>query len=123
MWRLRNKQLWIKSPPATATPFSFEYVSKNWARDADDNSHKDLMSKDADYHIYPWHLVVLLTRQKWLKNEGYDDTAALNDYNNALAAETGSNTGATALSLVPGVGYPYLNPERNLPDTGYGGQP
>ncbi|MFI5224786.1 MAG: hypothetical protein ACHQX3_11210, partial [Nitrospirales bacterium] len=31
MWRIRNKQLWVKSPPVDSQPFVFEYVSKTWA--------------------------------------------------------------------------------------------
>lgn len=121
MWRLRNNQLWVKSPPSTSTPFVAQYISKNWARTEGTDEPKYMMSNNGDYHVYPWILPILLTRQKWLKNEGYDDTAAKADYDKALAHETGSNTGATALSLVPGVGYPYLKVDRNLPDTGYGG--
>lgn len=120
MWRIRNKQLWIKSPPETATPFTFEYNSKNWCVDGLTAASKDLMSNNSDYHVYPWQLVVLLTRAKWLKTEGYDSTQAEADYTRSLEAETGANLGNTALSLVPGVGYPYLTPGRNLPDTGYG---
>lgn len=120
MWRIRLGQLWIKSPPSVATPFSFEYQSKNWARDADTDAEIDYMVKNGDYHVYPWHLVVLLTRLKWLANEGYDTAQAQKDFDKALASKSGSNLGATALSLVPGVGYPYLSPDRNLPDTGYG---
>jgi hypothetical protein len=119
MWRLRLNQLEVKSPPETPTPFVFEYTSKFWAR-APDSTEKYLMSDNADYHIYPFQLPILLTRQKWLKNEGYDDTQAKKDFEQAMAHETGSNIGATALSLVPGIGYPYITVNRNLPDTGYG---
>ncbi len=120
MWRLRDGQLWIKSPPTAATPFVAQYISKNWAVDGVNGTAKYVMTQPSDYHVYPWILPILLTRWKWLKNEGYDDTQAKADYEKALAHETGSNTGATALSLVPGIGYPYLNTNRNLPDTGYG---
>lgn len=120
MWRLRGGKLWIKSPPEVAQNFSFEYVSRNWAVDGDDATPKELMTKNGDYHLYPWHIVVLLGRAKWLKNEGYDSSRAESDYFRALEAEVGSNLGATALSLVPGTGFPYLNAMRNLPDTGYG---
>jgi hypothetical protein len=120
MWRLRGGKFWIKSPPTSPQQMPYEYMSKNWARDGDTGDEKDLMTKNADYHIYPWQIVVLGTRLKWLRNEGYDVTGAQEDYRKAFEFETGSNLGATALSLVPGVGFPYLTPERNLPDTGYG---
>lgn len=120
MWRLRGGKFWIKSPPTDAQIMPYEYMSKNWAFDGDTAEPKDYMSKNADYHLFPWQLPVLLTRAKWLKNEGYDANQAYEDYRKAFEFETGSNLGATALSLVPGVGFPYITPERNLPDTGYG---
>lgn len=120
MWRIRLGKLYIKSPPDTPTPFSFEYQSKLWARDADNDDPKEIMVKNGDYHVYPWYLVVLLTRAKWLDNEGFDASKAYRAYKDQLGHELGGDRGATALSLVPGVGYPYLNAMRNAPDTGYG---
>jgi len=120
MWRLRGGQFWIKSPPESPQEMPYEYMSKNWAIDGDDASEKDWMTKNADHHLYPAMLPILLTRAKWLKNEGYDATQALEDFRKSFEFETGSDLGATALSLVPGVGFPYITPERNLPDTGYG---
>lgn len=119
MWRLRGGQLWIKSPPAVSQPFTYEYISKNWARDASDTP-KELMTLNNDYHIFPWNLVVLGARKKWLENEGYDSVVAASDYQRAWEFYSGSDKGATALSLVPGVGYPYINAVRNLPPTGFG---
>lgn len=120
MWRFRGGQFWIKSPPVEAQQMPYEYMTKNWAFDGDTDMPQDIMQKNSDYHLFPWNLIVLYTRAKWLKNEGYDDSAAMKDFKTAFDFETGSNFGATALSLVPGVGYPYITPERNLPDTGYG---
>jgi hypothetical protein len=120
MWRIRNKQLWIKSPPVVAENLTFEYLSKNWAIDGDTQQPKDVMSKNSDYHIFPWELVILSSRAKWFENEGYDSTAAWNDFNKAFQYETGTDKGATSLSLVPGTGYPYIDAVKNIPDTGYG---
>ena len=120
MWRIRNKQLWVKSPSMDAQPFTFEYQSKNWAIDGTSLVPKDTMSASNDYHIYPWQLMVMYTRAKWFENEGYDSTAAYSDFNRAFQYEAGVDKGATALSLVPGRGFPYIDVVRNLPDTGYG---
>ena len=120
MWRIRDNKLWVKSPPSTATPFTFEYLSKYWARDGTDSTVRDIMMKNSDYHIFPWQLMMLFTRAKWFENEGYDSTGAYLDFQKAFAYETGTNQGATSLSLVPGVGYPYITVARNVPDTGYG---
>lgn len=119
LWRIREGQLWVKSPPATPTPFSFEYLSYLWARDNADNP-KAQMTLNDDYHVYPWNLAVLLTRAKWLEQEGFASKAAHAEFQKAFDYYTSGNKGATVLSLVPGVGYPYLDTMRNLPPTGYG---
>ncbi|MFI5223345.1 MAG: hypothetical protein ACHQX3_03725 [Nitrospirales bacterium] len=120
MWRIRNKQLWIKSPMMDSQPFVFEYVSKMWAVDGTTLVPKDNLVANNDYHLYPWQMFVMFARAKWFENEGYDSTAAYSDFQRAFQYETGSDKGATSLSLVPGTGYPYIDPLRNLPDTGYG---
>jgi len=120
LWRIRDGKLWIKSPPTTPSNLTFEYLSKYWAVDGEDGTPIDAMMKNSDYHLYPWQLLVLFTRAKWFENEGYDSTGAYLDFQKAFAYETGTNQGATSLSLVPGVGYPYITVARNLPDTGYG---
>jgi hypothetical protein len=120
MWRLREGQLWIKSPPLTAETLTFEYMSKNWAVDATTAELKEMMEASGDYHLFPWNLVVLFTRHKWFENEGYDSSATWDAFQKALAFEVGNDQSATALRLVPGAGFPYIDMIRNAPDTGYG---
>lgn len=121
LWRIRDGKLWVKSPPPPGSPqpLSFEYTSKFWAKDSDDVG-KEQMEADTDYHIYNPQLMILFTRVKWFENEGYDASAAYADFFKSFNYEAGTDKGATALSLVPGQGYPYINAIRNLPDTGYG---
>jgi hypothetical protein len=122
LWRIRDKKLWIKSPPPPGSPqdFSFEYVSRYWAIDGVTAEPKDKLTNNSDYALYPWQLVMLFTRAKWFENEGYDSSGAYLDFQKAFAYETGTDKGATALNLVPGTGYPYINAIKNIPDTGYG---
>jgi len=119
MWRIRDNQLWVKAPSEESRPFSFEYISKYWARDGSTDNPIIEMVNSPDYHVYPFTLPIYLTRAKWLDNEGYDASKAYADFHKALQYEIGV-LGATALSLVPGVGYPYINAARNTPDSGYG---
>jgi hypothetical protein len=120
MWRIRQGKLWIKSPTVDPQPFTFEYLSKNWAVNGNDDIAQDVLKVDNDYHIFPPYLMILFVREKWFENEGYDATAAKQAFYKAFQWFTGTDKGATALSLVPGVGYPYINAVRNIPDTGYG---
>jgi hypothetical protein len=122
MWRIRNKKLWVKSPPSASAPqtLTFEYLSKFWAVAAATGDPADVMVSNADYHNYPWQLPILFGRAKFFENEGYDSTAAYADFYRALAYETGVDKAASSLSLVPGTGYPYLDAFKNVPDTGYG---
>lgn len=122
MWRIRDNKIWIKSPPSALTPqtLSFEYISKNWAIRAADGTPQELLVASADYHLFPWRLMVLYTRAKWLENEGFDSTAAYSDFRRMLNQFTGIDKGAATLHLVPGYGYPYIDVNKNIPDTGYG---
>jgi hypothetical protein len=122
MWRIRNKMLWIKSPPPVdqTQTLVFEYLSKNWAVNALDASPTDIMTQNGDWHVYPWQLMVLYTRAKWFENEGFDSSGAQMDFLKALNYELGVDKGATALSLVPGSVFPYITPNSNIPDSGYG---
>lgn len=121
MWRLRQGRLWIKSPPyGSSQTLSYEYLSKNWAVRGNDEQPADSLARDNDYHIFPPYLMVLFTRVKWFENEGFDATAAYQTFYKAFQWYSGTNKGATAISIVPGVGYPYINAVRNIPDTGYG---
>lgn len=120
MWRIREGQLFIKSPPTDSQQLTFEYRSKNWAVDAVDSSLKEMMEASGDYHLFPWNLVILFTRHKWFENEGYDATATWDAFQKALAFEIGNDQSAASLSLVPGRGFPYIDMIRNVPDTGYG---
>lgn len=123
LWRIRAGQFWIKSPPVDAADLTFEYQSKNWAIDAITGNPKEMMESSGDYHLFPWNLVVLFTRHKWFENEGYDATATWDAFQKSLAFEIGQDKGATSLNLVPGMGYPYINAIKNIPDTGYGSAP
>ena len=120
MWRIRQRKLWIKSPPVTPEPFTFEYLSKDWAVNGTSFLEQDYLESNTDFHIYPWNLMVALTRAKWFENEGYDSKGAYVDFNKMLAYFAGVDKGATSLSLVPGTGYPYIDAVKNIPDTGYG---
>jgi hypothetical protein len=120
MWRIRNNQIWVKSPPMDPETLTFEYLSRNWAVDGDSVLPDDIMDKNNDWHLYPWQLLMMFVRAKWFENEGYDSNGAYADFQMAFNYETGVNKGATSLALVPGTGYPYINVLRNIPDTGYG---
>jgi len=129
MWRIRDGQLWVKSPPPPGSPqtLSFEYLSKYWANDVNVSGNPldpptpvlD-MQRDNSYHVYSAQLMILYTRAKWFENEGYDSGSAMADFMKAFQWESGTDKGATTLSIVPGRGYPYINAANNIPSTGYG---
>jgi hypothetical protein len=122
MWRIRDKKFWVKSPPSASSPqtLTLEYLSRSWAVNGATEAPQDVLTANNDYHRFPWQLPVLFGRAKWFENEGYDSSAAYSDFNRALAYETGVDKAATALTLVPGHGYPYIDAIKNVPDTGYG---
>lgn len=122
-WQLRGDQIWFLAPPfPDASTFEFMYISKAMVIDADDpNNTKNVASKNGDEFVIDDYLVLLLGKAKYLEAKGFDSSASLRDFLIAFNSRTGSNKAAPILNIgSPVRSEPLLNPNRNLPDTGYG---
>lgn len=121
-WQLREKQLWVLAPPATAAEFKFMYISKGIVKDADvPTNTKNSASKNGDTFVIDDTLVMLLGRAKYLEWKGFDASAATRDFLMAFDAATSNNKGATILNIGRrGSSEPLLTGMANVPDTGYG---
>lgn len=121
-FQLRGNLLYILTPPyPTAVDFAYMYISKAQVWDADTpTDDKDKASKNGDTFKLDSVLVMLLGRAKYRGMKGFDNTGAMNDFNNALADRGDSMKGAPALSISGPVGFPLIDPLTSLPETGYG---
>ncbi len=109
-------------PPPDGLDIHYEYVSRNWVQDgADPNTNKSKATISSDVILYEPILIVKFLKAKYLEAKGFDSTAARNDFVLEFDAITGQEKGAPILNAaILGREFPYLEPYRNLPDTGYG---
>ena len=109
-------------PPPNDLDINFEYINRNWveAGDAPD-TFKSKTTIGSDIVLYDPILIVKFLKAKYLEAKGFDSTAARNDFALEFDAITGQEKGAPILNAaILGREFPYLEPYRNLPDTGYG---
>jgi hypothetical protein len=121
-WQRRQSQLWFLYPPhLTAVDFEYIYISKCQVVDADNPAlFKDRASKNGDTFLLDSTMVRLLGRYHYLTWKGFDTAAADNDFTQIFEARTGSNKGATVLSLCRQYRVPLISPIYSVPDTGFG---
>jgi len=119
--RIRNDQLQFMSAPALGQVITFEYVNRNWVKDADDPlTLKAKTDKNGDIPVFDWLLMVLALKVKWLETKRMDNTGAMADFNDRLRQLNGNEILGARLSL-NGRRAPmrYLD-GCNVPPTGFG---
>ena len=112
-------------PPPNGLDIHYEYLSKNWVRDAQNpDFFKDSVTGGADVPLYDKTLISRYLKVKILEAKGWDTTKAQDELNQVFMALTGKDKGAPVLNA-GGFGrrFPYLDGYRSLPDSGYGGPP
>ena len=109
-------------PPPDGLDIHFEYISRNWVEDGQSaGTFTSRTSTGSDKVLYEPILMVKLLKAKYLEAKGFDSTGARNDFGLEFGAITGQEKGAPILNAaILGREFPYLEPYRNLPDTGYG---
>ena len=121
LWRVRDGQWEIKSPPSDAQDISMEYISQAMVQDADDGTlYKNFANKNGDTFLLDAYLIYYLTKAKWLEVKGFDSAAAMRDFQVSFEQRFRVDEGAPVLSLINGRStYRYLD-YWNIPDTNYG---
>lgn len=109
-------QIW----PALSTPeyIGFEYISKNWARDAGGTT-KSSFTADTDTCIFGDRLMVLGLKLKYFAVKGFDTSEYRRDYEAELSICKATDAGAKTLSMKPRMSDVLITGD-NIPDTGYG---
>jgi hypothetical protein len=121
LWRVRDGQWEIKSPPSDAQTISMEYISQAMVQDQDDSTlFKNFADKNGDIFLLDCYLIYYLTKAKWLEVKGFDSAAAMRDFQVSFEQRFRQEEGAPVLSTIGGrTNYRYLD-YWNVPDTGYG---
>lgn len=120
LWRVRDNQWEIKSPPSDVQTLSMEYISQGFVQDQDDaDLFKNFADKNGDLFLIDDYLIYYLAKAKWLEVKGFDSAAAMRDFQVSFEQRFVQEQGAPVLSLINRTGYRYLD-YWNIPDTNYG---
>jgi hypothetical protein len=116
-------ELWItpNDPVPTDIEVTFEYISNAWAESASGTPLNRLTASD-DTVYFPPVLITKLLKLRFLEAKGFDTTAALGQYNTALATWVPKDKSAPVLSMSNRRLFPYLD-WRNIPETNFGPPP
>ena len=106
-------------PPPDAVVVSFEYLSRNWAQQAD-TTRVDSCTAAGDTVLLDPLLMQKLLKVKFLDAKNLPSQAARIEFENVLQNRMGNDNGAPILSASRSRYYPYLDAFYNTSDTGYG---
>lgn len=116
-------RIFPNDPMPAGLDISFEYISRNLFQEVSDPViYSDTAETATATCLFPPNLITRLLKVKFLEAKGFDSQKALDAFNRAFEAWTGRDKGAPILNAARGRGFfPYLDPYRNVPYTGYGG--
>lgn len=98
-WRLQQNQLLLSPAPPAGLEFAFEYKSKAFVYNVNDNEYKTTFTKDNDEFLLDERLVTSGIRWMWRKEKGLSYGEEFTRYE-ALAAElSGTSGGKKVLSM------------------------
>lgn len=123
-FRLKQREMHIfpDDPVIADLDIYFEYVSDNWLQDASVSStfYNEINAGD-NICLFPKTIMIKFLKVKWLEAKGFDSSKAREDFAVNFFTSTGASQDAPILNAGGKRGYPYIDIDRNLPDSGYGG--
>lgn len=100
---------------------AFEYSSRNWIRNAADDAYLQTVALADDLVLLAPSLIRGYLKAKYLGSKGFQTMDANEAVSLFLNTAGGKDAGAPTLNVGMRAGrFPYLNPYRNVRDTGYG---
>lgn len=124
-------QFWVfPQPPDSNVPspltIAFEYISRGFAIDADTvgdptPTYQDEFKKHGDKCLFPPITLEKLVKLRFREARGMDTSAAMQEWQLMISQAMGHDVSSYKINAAGARSpYPYLDPWRNLPDTGYG---
>lgn len=104
--------------PTAIESYVFEYVSKNWAIDADDASAKSSASKNGDTFVFDEYLIERGVTWRWLSQKGFPYAEERDQYESIYAQIAASDGGGK--SPIDMAGPSTYTVDAILPDGGFG---
>lgn len=121
-FRIADGKMAVLPAPAPAdTTISFHYVSNAWVQvNGDPDTRATKTENTDDVVMFEPILITTMLALRYKQAKGLDSTALLDQFQSLYAQFTGVNAAAPTLNIVDWVGFPYLNPWTNIPQTGFG---
>lgn len=124
-FRLSDNRLNLfPQPPPEGLRITFEYVSNYWVFEQgsqDGQPTKPQVETGSDVVAFDALLIKAFLKLKFLNAKGLPAQDAAMEFDSILDSRTGKNAGASILSAGNiSRGTPYLNPWRNVGDSGFG---
>lgn len=118
---MENKWNLFPQPPPSGQVIAYEYVSRNWIRDATDPlEFFDVAEANDDIVLYKPEVIVQYLRFKFLSAKGFNTTDASQAFAKAYGDATGGDKGAPVLNAGRGFRGIHLLDYYNIPDSNYG---
>lgn len=111
---------WIQpnNPVPAGIEITFEYITNTWAEDGS-SVRLNRVTAASDIVFFPPVLIMKMLKLRFLEAKGFDTTAALGQFNTALATWLPKDKSAPVLSMSNRRLFPYLD-WRNIPETNFG---
>ena len=122
VYRVRAHKFELYHSPSDVQALLIDYSSRGWAKDANavPDEYRDYILKDDDLIAYDNELIEAKLKLAFLDAKGFDTTTAQSAYNEIEEQAICADSDAPVLSAAPSSGYPFINTQYSLPDTGYG---
>lgn len=125
VFRLKDQMFNIlpDNPVPAGINIVFEYIRNTWCMKEDSSAFYTAVVQTTDIVLFPPILMKKFLKVKYLEAKGFDSEKARDDFASIFDATTGQDKGAPILNAGIIRGFPYLDGQRNVPYTGYGGTP
>lgn len=103
-YRIRGGHLLFLSAPTAGDSVYFEYVTKNWATDADGETQKRAITRDDDEVLLSDELILAGIEWRWRKAKGFSYAEEFNSYERLVANAMARDGTKRRLSLASRIG-------------------
>ncbi len=111
----------LPTPAPPSIDITFQYMSNAWVDDLGaGTTFSTTASAASDVVMFEPILISKMLTARYKQAKGLEAGASLQQFQTMFSQFTGVNTAAPTLNLASVCAFPYLNPWRNVPQTGFG---
>lgn len=120
-FRIADRKFAVLPAPAPADiDITFQYVSNGWVLVNGGSTRASKAVNGDDVVMFEPILISTMLALRYKQSKGLNAKDLLEQYQSLFSLFTGVNTGAPTLNMARRIGFPYLNPWTNVPQTGFG---